>query len=66
MGFVLELQGAERCLHSELHGRVKPILRGKNLLVWERPLQRVGYEDSHLLDELKTGFGMIGQGAKSG
>eukprot|EP00971_Amphidinium_carterae_P313055 6221420-Amphidinium_carterae.1 len=58
MGFVLELQGAERRLHSELHDRVKPILRGKNLLVWERLLQQVGYEDSHLLDEVKTGFGL--------
>ena len=60
-----ELQVDEARLHASLHPAVARILKGKRLLLFKRLLGEEGYADTHLFEDLTSGFALTGMGRKS-
>ena len=56
-----ELSCKEKQLHLELHPEIRPILAGKQLLLWKEVLQDTNFPDENLIDEVIQGFQITGQ-----
>eukprot|EP00971_Amphidinium_carterae_P212407 4215268-Amphidinium_carterae.2 len=52
-------------LFSSLHPSVARVLAGKNLVLWELLLRRVGNEDVDLIKRVCSGFNLIGTADRS-
>ena len=61
----LEFKQAEEDLHRRLDGHLKPVLRGKRLLLWREILQDLGYPDVQVVDQIISGFLLTGWAAKT-
>eukprot|EP00435_Cladocopium_sp_Y103_P035068 s4167_g9.t1 len=62
----LELKESERQLHDALHPDVAAVLKGKRILPWEEMLQAIKYEDRGVVEEFKSGAGLIGPAEVTG
>ena len=60
------LQPKEEQLHSSLPEHLKPILKGKRLLLFREMMDAAGCEDPELVSEICQGFSLVGWQSASG
>ena len=56
----------ERALHSGLHPDLRTVLAGKNTILWEQLLKENHFPDPGLIDEVRSGFELVGPANCSG
>ena len=54
------LAPAEAALHDSLAPHLKPVLKGKRLLLWREMLESFEYPDLGICDEVVNGFDLVG------
>ena len=61
-----DLKLRELELHKSLDPKIRPVLKGKRLLLWRKIAEEVGWPDMTLFDQIEQGFELVGHRPASG